>query len=319
MMELFPETSHWMTFNEPGVYALQTHLRGVAPPGKVGDFQGAGLVLRNLMAAHCNIYREAKQRFGDRVQIGITHQWLKFVPLNGNPLERLICYVMSKITHYSVYNFFKTGRLDFEIAGRANIHLEVPQEEFEKQNRFLDFIAPQFYGLPRLQMGWSGGETYPGYQTRNFNLWKMGFSFGSSCHEGGKMQSFGPSFYPESLKECLADAEQLGHPISITETGCDAMIQKWGDPDFSIDEKTQESYFKSIAPILKEYKEKICAIFIWTLLRDRLEWDLGDAPSLGLISVKVDQNRNIEGYTMSPGARLIQKIFQAKSIFEVAV
>lgn len=314
MMELFPETSHWMTFNEPGAYALQAHLRGVYPPGKVGDFQGAGQILRNMMAAHCNIYREAKQRHGDRVQIGITHQWLKFVPLEGNPLERLICYMMSKITHYSVYNFFKTGRLDFEMPGKANIHLEVPEEEFEEHGRFLDFIAPQFYGFTRLKMGLSGGETYPGYGTKN----GWGFSFGASCPEGGKMQFFGPGFYPESLNECLAEAAELDCPIAITETGCDAMIQKWGDPDFAVDEETQESYFKAIAPILNKYKEKISAIFIWTLIRGQLEWDRGDGPALGILPVKVDQDRNIVGYSMTPSARLIQSIFQGKAISEEA-
>lgn len=318
VMEQFPEVSHWLTFNEPGIYALQTRVRGVYPPGKTGQLTEAGAVLRNLMSAHCAIYAKAKQLYGDRVKIGISHQWLKFVPIAGNPLERLVCYFLSKLTHSCVYNFFKTGRFDFEFPFLANIHFEIPEEEFEANHRFLDFIAPQFYGFPRLKIGWNGGIAHPGYQTQNYTLLqKMGFTFGATCLPGGKMQAFGPSFDPDSLRDCLREAEKLG-PIAITETGCDAMIQKFGqtgDGNFSLDEETQKSYFLRIAPILKEYKEKIKAIFIWTLLRGQLEWDRGDYPALGILPVQKDSQSNISAWTMTPSALLVRQIFQKKNSY----
>lgn len=314
MMELFPEISHWMTFNETGGYAMQSQIRGVYPPGKSGDIAGAGLLIRSLLMAHSMIYFRAKERYGDKVQIGITHQWLKFLPLEGNLLERLICHVMSKITHYSVYNFFKTGRFAFEIPGCANIRFEIPEKEFQDHKRCLDFIAPQFYGFPRIKAGWNGGEAYPGYQVKNWTFWKLGFSFGSSCRPGEKMQAFGPMVDPASLRACLKEAAELA-PIAITETGCDAMIQEHGasgDHNFTLNEEVQKNYFSAIAPILKEYKEKIIAIFIWTLVRGQLEWDRGDTPALGLLPLSVDQDRNIVGYQMTPAASLIQRIFQEK-------
>jgi beta-glucosidase/6-phospho-beta-glucosidase/beta-galactosidase len=83
MIELFPMVKNWMTFNEPAVYALQTRIRGVFPPGRK-NLPEAAQVLRNLLIAHCKIYKEAKAKFGDKVQIGITHQWLNFEPLAGN-------------------------------------------------------------------------------------------------------------------------------------------------------------------------------------------------------------------------------------------
>lgn len=314
MMELFPEISHWMTFNETGGYAMQSQIRGVYPPGTSGDLPGAGRLIRNLLAAHSMIYLRAKHLYGERVQIGITHQWLKFLPLEGNFLERLICHVMSKITHYSIYNFFKTGRFEYEVPGMANICFEIPKKEFEGNNRCLDFIAPQFYGFPRIKAGCNGGHAYPGYQVKNQVFGKFGFSFGSSCHPGEKMQAFGPKVDPASLRDCLREAAALA-PIAITETGCDAMIQEHGvsgDGNFTLNEEVQKSYFVEIAPILKEFKDRIKAIFIWTLIRGQLEWDRGDTPALGLMPMIVDQDRNIIGHRMTPSATLIQKIYQEK-------
>lgn len=314
MMELFPEIGHWMTFNETGGYAMQSQIRGVYPPGESGNLANAGLLIRNLLAAHSMIYLQAKEKYGDKVQIGITHQWLQFLPLEGNLLERLICYVMSKITHHSILNFFRTGRFEYEVPGQANICFEIPESEFLGHRRCLDFIAPQFYGFPRIKAGWNGGHAYPGYQVKNWTFWKFGFSFGSSCRTGGQMQAFGPMLDPGSLRTCLAEAAKLA-PIAITETGADAMIQEHGasgDHNFTLDEEVQKGYFAAIAPILNEYKEKIVAIFIWTLLRGRLEWDRGDTPALGLVPVQVDGDRNIVGHRMTPSATLIQQIYQEK-------
>ena len=244
----------------------------------------------------------------------ITHQWLKFLPLEGNLLERLICYVMSKITHTSILNFFRTGRFAYEVPGQANIRFEIPESEFLGHHRCLDFIAPQFYGFPRIKAGWNGGHAYPGYQVKNWTFWKFGFSFGSSCHPGGQMQAFGPMLDPASLRACLAEASELA-PIAITETGADAMIQEHGasgDDNFTLNEEAQKTYFSAIAPILKEYKDKIIALFIWTLLRGQLEWDQGDRPALGLLPIQVDSDRNIVGHQLTPSAALIQQIYQEK-------
>jgi len=312
MMETFPEVKNWMTFNEPGVYAFSTRVRGAYPPGGKGDLHGAGQTLRNLLIAHCKIYQAAKEKFGDQVQVGITHQWLKFEPLEGNFLERAICYFLSKITHDCVYDFFKTGHFTFEATARANVHFDVSQEEFQKNRGFLDFIGVQFYGFPRLKAGFNGGEEYPGYKTMNYLLWKSGLTFGSTCPKGGKTMSFGPSFYPESLSACLEEAAALKKPIAITETGCDARIQKWGDKEWRIDDEAQKEYFVKIAPILHRFKDQMKAFFTWTLYRGQLEWERGDFPSLGVVKLQKDRTRTITGCELTPAAKLLRDAFEER-------
>lgn len=281
MMEKFPEVTNWMPFNEINVDAFQKCVRGVYPPGREGDIDGAGKMMRNMLIAHCKIYQEAKAKWPD-LQIGSTHQWLNFEPLEGNPLEKAICYFLSKITHYAVYNFFKTGHFSLEMPTKANVQFSIPSDEFKKNKGFSDFMGVQFYGYPRLKAGFNGGHDYPGYKVTNLKWGKLGLSFGSTCNEGGKMMSFGPSFYPESLEKCLDEATALNKPIVISETGCDAKIQKWGDKEFKVDNETQKNYFQRIFPILKKFQSNLKAFFTWTFVRGHLEWDRGDFPILGV-------------------------------------
>lgn len=312
MMELFPEVANWMTFNEPTVYAFSTRIRGAFPPGATGDFQGAAEVIRNILIAHCNIYKAAKEKWGDRIQVGLTHQWLKFVPFEGNPMERAFCYLISKVNHYCVYHFLKTGKFDFEIPAYANVHLQIPEEEFEANNRFLDFIGVQFYSYPRIKMGFNGGEDYPGYKTKNINLGWTGLTFGATCPKGGKTLHFGPSFYPESLEDCLTEAAALKKPIAITEIGCDAKVQKWGDREFRTDDETQKEFFVKIMPILHRFKDQMKAFFVWTLYRGQLEWDRGDETSLGVAKFKKDASRRITEVELLPAAKFLQGLFQTR-------
>ncbi len=308
MMELFPEVTHWLTFNEPGIYALQSRIMGGYPPGTKGDLKAAAQVMRNLLIAHCKIYKAAKEKFGDRIAIGITHQWLRFSPLigKGNPLEKLICYFMSKITHYCVYNFFKTGRFDFKIPLRANVQFKMSKKQFDQNNQFLDFMGVQFYGSPQVKAGWNGGNKYPGYKVTNVSR----LTIGSTCPREGKVMSLGLSFHPESLHSCLEEAVAIGKPIAITETGCDSRIKKWGSPHWTIDEKTQREYFIKIGPILNRFQSHLKAVFVWTLHRDHLEWERGDFPKLGVISLLKDASRSIIGWKRSPAAKFLQSLFR---------
>ncbi|HSX25746.1 MAG TPA: family 1 glycosylhydrolase [Chlamydiales bacterium] len=311
MMEEFPEVTHWMTFNEPGVLGMQSCLMGDYPPGLKGDYAANGRVIRNLLAAHCKVYQEAKAKYGDLKQIGITHQWLKFLPLEGNPTEKMLSHHFSK-NHNAIYEFFKTGNFSLQAAGKANVQFSIPKEEFEQNGKFMDFLGVQTYGFPRLKAGFNGGKVHPGYKTINIPLLgKWGMAFGSSCRPGEKMMSFGPRYTPADFEVCLKEAADLGRPMVISETGCDARIQKFGDKEFKIDDETQRDYFEKILPVLKKFQGRIIAFFAWTLLRGHLEWNRGNFPRLGLVDVvKVDQK--IQSYQLSPAAKLLQRVFHER-------
>jgi beta-glucosidase len=269
MMEIFSEVRHWIPFNEINVNGLQKMIRGVYPPRVEGDFARAGQLIREMLRAHCAIYRQAKAKW-PHLRIGSTHQWLKFEAAEGGLFEKITCYFLSKIIHYACYNFFKTGKFSFEVPFMANV-------QFATAEKCHDFIGVQYYGYPKLKVGLNWGKDYPG----NVKSWGP-FAFGATCREGGSVMSFGPAFDPESLDNCLEEASQIGTDIMITETGCDARVQKWGDREFTIDDEVQRRYFERIWPILGKWKEQIKGFFAWTFVRGHLEWDLGDFPRLGV-------------------------------------
>ncbi len=306
MMEFFPEVQNWIPFNEINVDAFQKCVRGVYPPGREGDLAGAARMMRNMLIANCQIYKEAKAKWPE-LQIGSSHQWLNFEPLEGNPLEKLICYFLSKITHYACYDFFKTGKFSLEVPGKANVQFSIPEEEFKRNNGFSDFIGVQFYGYPRLKAGFNWGQDYPGYKIINF----CGLTFGSTCPKGGKVMSFGPGYYPESIYKCMIEAIALKKPIVISETGCDARMQKWGEKKYRIDEFTQREYFQKIMPILAKFKDHIKALFVWTVPRNHLEWDRRDFPQLGVVDIE-REDQKITGYRLSPAAKLMSCLYAAK-------
>jgi hypothetical protein len=209
--------------------------------------------------------------------------------------------------HRALYDFYKTGQFSFTVLCKANVQFSIPKEEFERNGKFLDFLGVQFYGFPRVKAGRNQGKKYPGYQVIN----KRGFTFGATCLENGKMMSMGGvGVYPEMFKECLEEALEVGVPIAITEIGCDAKIQKWGEDQFAICDATQLSYFESVIPIIQQYKGEVIAFFAWTLLREHLEWNRGDFPSLGMVTLKKDDNRKIVNYTLSPAAKFLQQTYK---------
>ena len=304
--------TNFMTFNEPTAFIFQTYIRDVYPKarGKGNKFFRAATALRNILITHIKVYKNIKAKYPD-LQIGIVHQFLKFMPFNkNNPLERLICYYLSLITHYAAYNFFKTKRFAFQIPFLANVKFDA-----KKDQKITDFIGFQCYGYPLLKIGFNGGKTYPGYKVTNlsFPRLKLGVTFGSVCEENSKMMSFGMRFNPEALEDSLQEAADLKIPIAITETGCDARIQHWGKKDFARDDKTQKECFEKVFKIIAKFKDKLPlkGLFFWTVLRGHLEWERGDNPTLGLVDIEKDpSSHKIRSYKLSEAAKYIKQVFQ---------
>lgn len=235
--------THWVTINEPAIYAYQAYIRCVYPPGK-RDFSLAAEVMKNMLIAHCLVYQKAKAKYPS-LQIGISHNWLSFEPYSFyNPVERLACYYASEITHRAILRFFQTGKFSLQIPFVANV------EHFELQApQCLDFIGVQYYTKPLIRVSL--------------------FSAKSTSHRGKKMTNLGARFYPEGLQEALLEASTLNRVVWITETGCD------------IDQIDFFKQVFSIMSHSVEQGIPLAGALIWTL-RDNLEWERGDSVKIGL-------------------------------------
>ncbi|EKE20903.1 MAG: hypothetical protein ACD_7C00436G0001, partial [uncultured bacterium] len=305
-----PYVTNWMTFNEPGVEGLEREIRMKFPNGK-GSIQAASDLMQNILLAHYAVYKKLKAKFPD-LNIGITHQWLRFVPANDyNLIERIVCFVLSCLTHYSVFYCLKTGV--FQIPFLANTRLWKGKAPF-------DFIGVQTYGLPVLKIGFGSGDE-PGEITGESKKYKIPglnyfFIIGPTCKDkGGKVSGFGTPYAPQDLQPVLEEARELKVPVAITETGCDARVQSWGEKIAKIDENAQKEYFQRIFKILTRFKLK--GLFIWTLFQNQLEWENGTKKNrLGLMADTKKYNGTIKKIDLSPAAKYIQNIFRKMCEFK---
>jgi Glycosyl hydrolase family 1 len=63
--EFGPRIRSWASFNEPGVYAFSGYVYGTFPPGKIARTHLAGVVVRNMLAAHTRVYQLIKSLPGE--------------------------------------------------------------------------------------------------------------------------------------------------------------------------------------------------------------------------------------------------------------
>ncbi len=316
-IELFPEVKDWWSFNEIGVKAFQ-QMRGAYPPDaddgtsylKLRAYK-AGIATRNSLIAHCKLHKKVTAMYPEK-KIGVTHQWLKFDTENGNWLEKLAAYRLTKLSFSPVFEFFKTGRYAYEIPFLANIQFDIPKEEFETNSHFLMKLGVQAYPKPMLKLGLNHGRTYPGHKTAIQNL--PLFSFGASCEPGGTVMRFGPRWRAEEIENILDEAFELTDQVYITEYGSDAMIHKWGKPDFEHDPASQAYYLKELTEKIEDYSKKrfreIKGIFCWSDLTRQLEWENGHECRLGIIDPIIDANRSLTGWNPTPASEYLKNVYK---------
>lgn len=248
--KLSPFVKEWITFNEPTIYAFQGYVRADYPPG-VKDPNRAAHVLKNMLAAHCNVYDELK-KIDSNTKIGIAHQALRFRPYYAyEPIESTVCQQLTNMTHQFVMDFFKTGEFKFYIPFVADVTYSRPDIQDK-----IDFFGVQYYTDPLI-----GPE---------FSIKIMD----STCYPDEKMTHMPFRFYPQGLASLLDECRSIKKPIWITETGAAAS------------EADQKEYIEKAlktASYAKQCGVKVERVHVWSLI-DNFEWNMGWPKQFGLFS-----------------------------------
>lgn len=314
-MELFPDVKDWWSFNELGVKAFQ-QTREVYPTDLPEGsslskrVHAAGIATRNMLIAHCKLHAKVAQLHPDK-KLGVTHQWLKFDMASGNWLEKLFRYFFEKFGFQPVYGFFKDGRYTFEFPFMANIHFEIPKEEFDANNHFLMRLGVQAYPKAMVKMGLNYGQKHPCVPGSFQNSM---FTFGSSCESGGSVMRFGPRWKAEGMDEILDEAFALTDQIYITEYGSDARVYQWGRPGFEFNDAAQADYLKQLTERIENYstrhRREIKGIFCWSDLRRQMEWENGLECRLATITPVIDKNRRMTGWHPTPASQYLAGVYR---------
>lgn len=259
--ELGSQVRLWCTINEPTVLGACGYILGLHPPAQVCKVYTAGLVLKNLLQAHVQVYHALKQMpHGQDAQIGLVHQMLIFEPYKHempfgfqvqNPVGALTANAFNfSFAHDTVKQFLETGIFNYKpLPLVAGIHHHMP-----KAPHSYDFIGLNFYSRVVIGMG---PTHYPDQVMTDMDY----------------------AMRPAALYEAIKEIACLGVPIYITETGI-------ADARDDRRERFIKSYMNAIYQAVAEGVD-VKGIFYWSLI-DNYEWNDGFDMKFGLFSVDPD-------------------------------
>ncbi len=252
----------WCTIIEPGVYAFQGYFRGVWPPGKKNDFNTMGLVTKNMMKAHTQMYKAIKVIDKDAL-VGLSHSITQFDPYHPwNPIEHGVTTFLNHIMHGAITHYFKTGYLRFNVPALGYVNYTFEDEDIEHPlshpKDTLDFIGLNYYS-----------HVLIGMQPK-LNMIDQMF------RQDDIKTAMPYSIYAEGLCRAIKDVSGIGKPIMITENGAS---------DTKDEQRTLfvQRYLYALSKSIKDGYD-IRGYFHWTLT-DNWEWDMGYNQRFGLYHV----------------------------------
>lgn len=273
----------WVPINEIAPFAFQGYCSGVFPPG-VSNPWLAAKVMRNMLLAHCEVYRALKKLDKNNdCQIGMIHNYLHFKTADDsafapfNLVEKIPVHCLNYIFNDAILHFLKTGEL---FPYNPFLRLVIKDAPF-----CFDFIGLNFYSRVMIK-----SNIYNA--VKNLDPAMAAFPTGAP---GELMTDMPFPVSPESFFDGILAMASFGVPLYITENGC---------PD--VTDTYRADYIKGYLEQLSRAMEQgidIRGYFHWTLI-DNFEWDHGYTQKFGLYEF----DRKTKKYTMKESGRLFRDI-----------
>jgi beta-glucosidase len=251
MFELYRhDITHWGTINEPAIQSFSAYLHGGFPPHR-HNLQLTLDVLLNFLKAHAAVYKALKAMpGGDKAQIGLVHNVLKFKPLYWvEPIENNLATFLTELTHNLVMIFLKEGTFNYYMPGVAFKKYSDPDVVGVG-----DFIGLNFYANAVI----------------GFNLDNL---FGPTYFKGQKMGDLALVNDPPGFAAALVECAAFGKPVIVTE--------------FGIADASDKLRVELVTEYLKVYEAMRAAnvdlqgLFFWTF-KDNYEWAYGFWKKFGM-------------------------------------
>lgn len=280
--ELGEWCSHWITINEPNVYAYQGYSSGEWPPG-VRDVRRAFRVMSNMVRAHAGAYYGIKD-IQPNAQIGIAHHRRYFTPFDASSaLDRLATYFRNRLFNELVLLALEQGYLPFPLGF---------SERLPEVRGTQDFVGVNYYFTDQVAFDpFNPGEIF-GRAVNEPNSHELKASFSSAG-----------TINPIGLERTLAELSRYRKPIYITENG----VIDAGD---HLQIKYLLSHLSSVGRAISSGAQ-VRGYFWWTLT-DNFEWTEGYKPRFGLYAMDVVTQKR----TPRPVTEVYAKIIRENGISE---
>ncbi len=271
----------WITINEPNVFAVNSYLRGIWPPGK-HDIGAVFRVYKNMIRAHIESYQLIHQirnekGFPGETMVGAAHHLRIFDPIENKLRNRL----PAKLSRY----FFQDLIIEGMATGRFNFPLGTGGYPAGKGN-YQDFLGINYYTRDLVRFQWNPGMMFGELTVKN----------------DAAINDLGWEIYPAGLyRLCKQYFQKYRLPIFITENGvCDQddtqRIQFIYDHLREVAKLIQEGI-----PVLRYYH--------WSFI-DNFEWLEGESARFGLVA----NDYRTQTRTIRRSGRFYAELCQSKAV-----
>lgn len=277
--------AHWITLNEPWVFAVVGHLRGLHAPGRHNP--GATLrVVHHQLLAHALAAERLRARHA-AAQVGISLNLSPVYPLSDSAADR----AAADLGDAALNRLF----LD------PLIHGYYPGTLWARLRRFHPRIAPGDLAAVRGSLDFVGINYYTRARVRHVRwvpfvqLWPDGLPvvghdapFSPSTEGGTAEQSgMGWEVYPAGLFELLFRLKQAygNPPVYVTENG--AAFPDTVAADGRVYDEARRRYLEqhlSITGAALRAGVDVRGYFVWSLI-DNFEWTYGYDKRFGIVHV----------------------------------
>ncbi|HYL16950.1 MAG TPA: family 1 glycosylhydrolase [Terriglobales bacterium] len=274
---------HWVTFNEPNVFAALGYVLGEFPPGRTGEIATSLHVVNAMAKCHARAYGAIHQ-LQRQAEVGWAHNYVVFDPANASfPPDCWIARLLSRLFNESFLAVIETGRPAFPF-NLANGNLG-------NAKGTCDFVGLNVYSRFHVAFSFKHAAQLFG---------KVFVPEHVPQGDSGAEKPYGEA-YPGAIKAAVQRVARLGEPIYILENGvpdAEDRIRPW-----LIVNAIQELHR------LIEQGNDIRGYFHWTLT-DNFEWSEGWKLRFGLVALDVStQERKLRH-----SARLYSAIARANGL-----
>ncbi len=271
---------HWVTFNEPNVFAALGYVLGEFPPGRRGQIRTALRVLDAMALCHARAY-QAIHDIQPEAQVGWAHNYVVFQPANpAFSFDRWSASFLSRL--------FNEGFLTIIEQGRPAFATNLRKGNLAELKGLCDFVGLNVYS--RFHVAFS--VKHPAQLFSKVYVPKH-----VPQGDRGVERPYGEA-YPAAITAAVERTARIGKPIYILENGvpdAEDRIRPW-----LIVNAIHELYR------LIEQGHDIRGYFHWTLT-DNFEWSEGWHLKFGLVALDTSTQRR----TMRKSGRLYGAIARA--------
>jgi len=283
---LSDRVKHWITLNEPLVYASLGHLLGVHAPGLKSPKAFTAVVYHELLA-HGEAVRAIRAADGE-AQVGITLNLMPVYPLKNTKKDNLAVESVDQAINRLFLDPIFKGAFPEPLWKRLSLfHPQMKADDMDIMKTPIDFL-----GINNYTRAFAEHRFYiPILRARFIDSQPTEREFEK---DGIQYTSMGWEVYPRGLYELLMRVkEEFGNiPMYVTENG--AAFDDRLEGETVHDLKRIEyigSYLKNVSEALHE-GANVKGYFVWSLM-DNFEWAFGFSKRFGLVYVDFPTEKRI--------------------------